>query len=103
MKIWVDDIRTAPDGYAWCKSVNEVINILKTIQYCDPQIIDSPIDVLDLDHDAGDFVHDGGDYIKILDFMEENNLRIPIHIHSANPVGRENMQRIIKKNNWIEV
>lgn len=22
MKIWVDDIRPAPDGYMWCKSVN---------------------------------------------------------------------------------
>ena len=23
MKLWVDDIRPAPNGYVWCKSVNE--------------------------------------------------------------------------------
>lgn len=23
MKIWIDDVRTAPAGYTWCKSVNE--------------------------------------------------------------------------------
>ena len=22
MKIWMDDIRPAPEGYVWCKSVN---------------------------------------------------------------------------------
>ena len=22
MKIWLDDIRPAPEGYVWCKSVN---------------------------------------------------------------------------------
>ena len=23
MKLWVDDVRPAPEGYVWCKSVNE--------------------------------------------------------------------------------
>lgn len=27
----------------------------------------------------------------------------PIRIHSMNPVGRENMRRIIKRNGWTEV
>ena len=29
MKIWVDDIREAPVGYIWCKSVNQTIKIIK--------------------------------------------------------------------------
>ena len=28
MKIWVDDIRPAPRGYLWAKSVNEAINYI---------------------------------------------------------------------------
>ena len=46
---------------------------------------------------------DGGDYIKLLDWLEEMNITtFPIHIHSQNPVGAENMRRIIRKNGWRE-
>ena len=30
-------------------------------------------------------------------------LDIPIHLHTVNPVGRDNMRRIIHKNGWREV
>lgn len=94
MKLWIDDIRPCPSGYVWCKSVNETIAILK--QHKD-------IELIDIDHDAGDYVSDGGDYIKVLDYMVENNLNYPIHIHSMNNVGKENMQRIIRRHNWTEI
>ena len=29
MKIWLDDIRKAPEGYVHCHSVNEAINVIK--------------------------------------------------------------------------
>ena len=29
MRIWVDDVRPAPEGYALCYSVNEVIETIK--------------------------------------------------------------------------
>ena len=29
-KIWVDDIRTAPEGYIWCRSVNEAKEVMYT-------------------------------------------------------------------------
>lgn len=29
MKLWIDDVRPAPDGYdCWCKSVNEAKNFI---------------------------------------------------------------------------
>ena len=52
---------------------------------------------------AGDYVSDGGDYITILNWLEETGRSYPIHIHSMNSVGVENMRRIIKKNGWEEV
>ena len=99
LKIWVDDVRPAPNNYYWCKTVNSVKRLL-----CDAYIINCyDIVVIDLDHDAGDYAKEGGDYIKILDWLEETGRRYPIHIHSMNPVGVANMRAIIQKNGWQEV
>ena len=101
MKLWIDDIRPAPNGYHWVKSVHEAI--IHICQMKRPNG-DYNIEVIDLDHDAGDYAFMGGDYIKLLDWMEYKGINnIPIHIHAMNPVGRQNMQTIIKKNGWREV
>ena len=106
MKIWVDDVRPAPEGYVWCKTVNEAIHIVISVNrmLCIECIDNLPvIELLDLDHDAGDYKSFGGDYIKILDWLEKQQWSIPIRLHTMNPVGRENMRRIIQKNGWKEV
>ena len=102
MKLWIDDVRPAPEGYIWCKSVYTAITEITRHAYtslCDTD----PVEIIDIDHDAGDYAQYGGDYITILDFLEEKDLNYPIHIHSMNPVGVENMRRIIKRNGWKEV
>lgn len=58
------------------------------------------IELIDLDHDAGDYASDGGDYIKLLDWLEETGRNYPVRFHTANPVGRANMELIAKKNGW---
>ena len=105
MKLWIDDVRPAPKGYVWCKSVNEAKRVI--IEYSDKldfdmNVIDM-IELIDIDHDAGDYVKDGGDYIRLLDWLEETGRNYPIHIHSMNPVGVANMRAIIKRNGWVEV
>ena len=102
MKLWIDDIRPAPKGYLWAQSTNEAKAIIKYYikDYWDNTII------IDLDHDAGAEVTDGGDYIKLLDWLEANNIvneKFTFHIHSMNPVGIQNMRAIIQKNGWREV
>ena len=84
--------------WAWCRSVDVAKTIIQ-IQ----ETINKPVELIDIDHDAGDFVNDGGDYIKLLDWLEETGRNYPIHIHSMNPVGVENMRRIIERNGWTEV
>lgn len=107
MKVWIDDVRPAPKGYVWCKSVNEAKKLFKYIFWNNVAIYDGTnyedIEVVDIDHDAGDYVNDGGDYIKLLDWFEEKGFNCPIRIHSMNPVGAENMRRIIERNGWKEV
>ena len=101
MKLWVDDVRPAPTGYLWAKSVNDAKDFIIMSEASMSGF--ATCEIIDIDHDAGDFVKDGGDYIKLLDWLEETGRKFPIRIHSMNPVGRENMRRIIQKNGWKEV
>jgi len=104
MKLWIDDVRepSYPGEWIVVRSVNQA----KTaINWYEHQIGDDII-LISLDHDAGDFARDGGDYIKLLDWLEEEGIVDAgyfFHIHSQNPVGVENMRRIITHNNWKEV
>ena len=102
MKLWIDDVRPAPGDmfheWIWCRTV-ELAKMLIEAQEKD----DKPVELIDIDHDAGEFAIYGGDYIKLLDWLEETNRNYPIRIHSMNPVGRENMRRIIERNGWTEV
>lgn len=96
IKLWVDDVRPAPKGFHKVSTVNEAMSFILSSHY--------KIELLDLDHDAGDYFDAGGDYIEILKGMEVNGINdIPIHLHTMNPVGRQNMRNIIQHNNWIEV
>ena len=104
MKLWIDDVRPAPEGYYWCKRVKEAINIIDYYRGNEEWI--DKIEILDMDHDAGKYAeYYGGDYINILKWMECNypNHTIPIHIHSMNPVGVQNMRAIIQHNGWKEI
>ena len=95
MKLWVDDVRPAPEGYIWLTTCTDVIGVIGRSY--------NKIELLDLDHDSGDF---GRDYIDILNWAEEvfgEDFTIPIRIHSMNPVGVANMRRIIERNGWTEV
>lgn len=114
MKLWIDDLRPAPEGYIWCRSVNEAKNV---IAYADEKFVQSyingtpdyslRIDLIDLDHDAGSYANDGGDYIKLLDWLEwlydGLGTTTEFHIHSMNPVGVANMRTIIERNGWKEI
>ena len=92
MKLWIDDIRPAPDGFIWCKSVNQAKAAITAYEHqysCDNILID-------LDDDA-----DG--YFKILDWLEEKNIIDTgyfFKIHSKNPVGIMKMEDIIRHNGW---
>ena len=98
IKLWLDDVRPAPEGYIWCHSVYRAIKEVQIVE-----MNSEVIELIDLDHDAGDWVQYGGDYIRLLDWLEETGRNYPIRIHSANPIGVANMRRIIQRNNWKEV
>lgn len=102
MKLWVDDLRPAPHGYTWVKTVDDAITMIKWYEH---QFNDDTI-LIDLDHDAGKFVDRGGDYIKLLDWLEQEGIvdtSYFFHLHTMNSVGRQNMRAIIQHNGWKEI
>lgn len=50
MKIWVDDVIPAPDGYVWAQSVLMAKAIIEVREEDN-----TGIELIDIDHDAGDF------------------------------------------------
>lgn len=103
MKLWIDDVRPAPEGYFHCKTVNHAKKIIIGLEGEEEFYNGEGVELIDIDHDAGEYVSDGGDYIKLLEWLEETGRNYPIRIHSMNPVGRNNMLRIIRKNGWKEI
>jgi hypothetical protein len=98
MKLWIDDIRPAPEGYVEIKTVYAAKAIIIRSERRK-----ETIELISVDHDAGIFAEYGGDYIKLLDWLEETGRNYPIRIHSMNPVGVENIRRIIQRNGWEEI
>mgnify|MGYP005870672259 FL=1 len=90
MKLWLDDLRPVPYGYEGAKSVNEAKKLIQEAEHNGIEI-----EALDLDHDLGDYADQGGDAIRLLDWLAERGTFYPVEIHTANPVGRANMERIL--------
>ena len=92
MKLWLDDLRPVPYGYEGAKSVNEAKKLMQEAEHNGIEI-----EALDLDHDLGDYADQGGDAIRLLDWLAERGTFYPVEIHTANPVGRANMERILAR------
>ena len=118
MKLWLDDVRPAPEGYNWAKTVREAISLIiaynRESDYCWTQYIENywdrerlerslatwTIEEISCDNDLGENEAEG---YKLLDWLEATGRNFPIHIHSANPVAVARMRAIIGRNGWTEV
>ena len=92
LNIWLDDIRPAPNGYVWVKSVNQAKRMIIAAEMSYEEIFE-----LNLDHDLGDYAGDGGDAICLVRWLAETERYYFIKLHTQNVVGRENMQALIDR------
>lgn len=94
-KLWLDDVRPAPDGWMWAKTVAEAQDILKM----------GCINTCSLDHDLGADPADGinakgdspeGSGLDLARWMIENKL-VPrwVVVHSWNPAGAKNIVDVL--------
>jgi hypothetical protein len=93
MRVWLDDMRDAPEGWVHVRSPDEAITLLST-----GEVIE-----LSLDHDLGLFTEEREDTgYDVLAWLErqvaDGRLHPPgtITVHSANPVARRRMSQAIK-------
>lgn len=79
-------------GLCGIHSVNEAKAIIESAS--------EAITLIDCDHDLNDYAYDDGNGIKLLDWLAETRRFYPIRLHTMNPVGLENMQRLLERY-WI--
>ena len=82
MKLYLDDVRSAPSDHYAVKTAKAALGALK-IQH---------FDEASLDHDLGDSRMTG---LWLLRTAAQHGIELPemIHLHTQNPVGRLNMAR----------
>jgi hypothetical protein len=118
IRLWLDDVRPAPEGYYWVERVEDAIYEIKRYENeCDSAYeayvlgnwdmkrVMEHLDVFTLteiscDNDLGEGEAEG---YKLLDWLEFTNRNYPIHIHSANPVAVQRMRSVIERNGWKEI
>lgn len=93
MKIYLDDVRTPPEGYTLVRDAHSAIDIITDAW--------DMISEISLDHDLGDEATCGSGYqvvCEIEDFVYNTRpSHLPyIHVHSANPIGRRRMEFAIR-------
>lgn len=89
MKLWVDDLRPAPEGWTWAKTSEVAITALALFMGTEKTITE-----LSLDHDLGE----DDTTLPVVDWMAEHDLWPAIvRVHSMNPVGVANLTRTINR------
>lgn len=89
INIYLDDLRPEPDGFVLAKNVEECIKLFS----------ENKVNIISLDHDLGEELT-GYDFVKwMITGYVYGELDLPktIILHTANPVGRENMAQMIER------
>ncbi len=88
INLYLDDLRDCPKDFEVARNVNVAKKLFE----------DYDIGILSLDHDLGEdengLLPTGYDFVKY--FCEYGLYAESIYIHTANPVGRENMYKTLK-------
>lgn len=94
MKIFLDDIRNPPtDDWTVFRTAEDLISFLTEVMP-----VGDVVEEISLDHDLGEGVMTGYDFLNWLEqevFEKGEPVVERLSIHSANPVGRQNMQKAI--------
>ena len=89
IKLWLDDVRTPPDeSWTWVKTYD------KALEYITRNVVSE----ISFDHDLGT-KQTGYDVAKAIEYYAYYDIivyRMVWHIHSANPVGRRNIEQAMQ-------
>lgn len=94
INVYLDDVRNCPPGFVLARTYYECIELLQK----------HDVHILSLDHDLGDdnpyagytrLSWSGYDVCKYI--VEHNRWPDMIYLHTANPVGRDNMYQLLSR------
>jgi hypothetical protein len=90
MRVWLDDVRSAPEGWIRVHTAAEAIGLLEA----------GGVEFISLDHDLGD--PEAPEGYAVAAWLEEQaafGRCAPVKwaIHSANPVGRARMETALRR------
>ena len=88
IKLWLDDVRTAPEGWRWVKTAEEAFELF----------LSGEVEEASLDHDLGRKSSGYDLLVWIEEALHEGRMsELPsIKVHSMNPVGKANMMKAIE-------
>ena len=92
--LWLDDLRD-PKDHIQGDNIHWVKNYKQFIKWIE---LNGLPDIISFDHDlGGEKSRTGADALRwMLNFIIDNNLNLPhIKLHTANPIGRQNMESLI--------
>ena len=89
MKLWLDDVRPAPEGWRAVQTAAEAIAVLAS----------GGVELVSLDHDLGPA--EAGTGYDVASWIEEQAAsgtlrRLAWRVHSANPVGVDRMRAALE-------
>jgi hypothetical protein len=89
VKLWIDDIRTCPDGWVWVKDSFAAISRLNKTM-----LKNQFFEAVSFDHDLG-----GDDTTRpvVLWMCENDYWPEEVYVHTANPVGREWLEGMVDR------
>lgn len=80
VRVWLDDVRPAPEGWVWTKTVQETRERIERGDVAEVS--------LDYDLDLTDPNHNGAEIAAWLRRQAMRGFEIPVvHVHTANPHG----------------
>lgn len=90
MKLFVDDLRTPPDGmWAIARSYDVAVELFDYYK--------DSINIMSLDHDLGE-EKTGYDFLLyVVEQYYPRQVPIQVLVHSANPVGRDRMEGVVAR------
>ncbi len=92
MKIWLDDVRPAPEGWTHCYTFGEAL-----IKIGAEAMFGQDLDEISFDHDLGE-EKTGYDLARFLEMLAYQGV-FKVNkwtVHSANPVGKANIEMAMR-------
>ena len=95
IKLFVDDFRSAPEGWHLAKTITEAVRILSGPIYCSVVSLDHDIIFETTNRKVGFSDENFATVARFIALMPKERLPEIVYIHTANPTGARDIEQIL--------